>query len=374
MYLSSLVNLRKNWHFSDTILDYFLSLSVSLICNFKMAEKNKENWVWQWKSNNDPWSTTEEPKWTNYEHTDNEIIENAYRKKEKQAKLAHHNIDFNKKIQISQSDATKQRPIRRILLESPKFVPRERFLVEQKPVKAFSHEFNHFCLLTAEWLYRNKDRLNVGYAVWVEEAAAGIIEEGNQLDVQAKGEGAHLAEKLRAVKNKSLDEIVKCCIYLYTLETFLVYKVNEALRNGDLSKVDTYGAYCYFLSFLNDMKSLELKYHTQQVFRGMLLPEEILDMYKASVDKYVAWAQFSSTSKNRSVAEDFSKAKENLHSVVFIIKFIGHSRYGCGIDISALSAEPKEEEILLQPGTNFRVDKMEYDQKTNRHIFYIIVV
>lgn len=323
--------------------------------------------VWQWKSNSDPWSNSEKEEWTNFLPVENDIIEDAYRNKEEQTEVDLYYIDFKQSIQISKSDKTKQRPIRRLEFDSKEPILRQRFFMSQKPVESFSNEFNHFCVVTAEWLYRNKDRLNVGYAVWVKEAADGIIREGNQLDPPRAVTAAHLAERLIAVKDQSLSEIVKCCIYLYTMETFLCYEVNKALRNGDLSKVDTYGAYCYFLSLMNDPGLLESPCHMKTVYRAMKLSMDDIELYKSSVGTYKAWAAFSSTSKKQSEAETFGP-------VLFIIRFTGHSRYGCGIDISSLSQYPYEEEILLQPGTNFRVDNMEYDDNTGKYRFYITVV
>ena len=99
----------------------------------------------------------------------------------------------------------------------------------------------------------------------------------------------------------------------------------------------------------------------------MNLSKDEIDMYKSSVGTYRAWTAFSSTSKKQSEAEKFGP-------VLFIIRFTGHSRYGSGIDVSSLSKFPEEEEILLQPGTNFRVDKMECDKDTGKYRFYITVV
>ncbi|CAM2713150.1 unnamed protein product [Rotaria socialis] len=176
-----------------------------------------------------------------------------------------------------------------------------------------------------------------------------------------------LSKTLMTVKDPSLDEIVACCIRLYTDKTFLCYGANKALRKGDLSKVDTFDAYCYFLSLMNDIKSLISKCHMQTVYRSMTLASDEIEMYQSSVGTYKAWEKFSSTSKVRSEAENFGP-------VLFIILCFGHLRHDCGIYISSLSKFHDEKEILPQPGTNFRVDKMKYDEETTRYRFYLTVV
>ncbi|CAF1239391.1 unnamed protein product [Rotaria magnacalcarata] len=74
----------------------------------------------------------------------------------------------------------------------------------------------HFRLVTAEWLYRHGHKLDIGNATVVEEAAAGIIQEGNLLNPPRPVTAARLSKTLMTVKDRSLDEIVTCCIRLYT--------------------------------------------------------------------------------------------------------------------------------------------------------------
>ncbi|CAF3753025.1 unnamed protein product [Rotaria magnacalcarata] len=71
-------------------------------------------------------------------------------------------------------------------------------------------------VVTAEWLYRHGHKLDIGNATVVEEAAAGIIQEGNLLNPPRPVNAARLSKTLMTVKDRSLDEIVTCCIRLYT--------------------------------------------------------------------------------------------------------------------------------------------------------------
>jgi hypothetical protein len=49
------------------------------------------------------------------------------------------------------------------------------------------------------------------------------------------------------LQGKELKEIQRCCVFLYTTESFLYQLVNSTLRTDDCSKIDTLGAYCYLL-------------------------------------------------------------------------------------------------------------------------------
>ncbi|CAF5102840.1 unnamed protein product, partial [Rotaria sp. Silwood1] len=68
---------------------------------------------WMWKSNSDPWSKTEEPKWQRYSDVENMIIEKAYSTGQTHAILDGYCVDFKHLVQISDSHKKKQRPVKR---------------------------------------------------------------------------------------------------------------------------------------------------------------------------------------------------------------------------------------------------------------------
>ncbi len=65
--------------------------------------------------------------------------------------------------------------------------------------------------------------------------------QGKEFDGQA------IHDELMKVKDKELQEIERCCVFLYTAESFLYQLVNSTLRATDCDKIDTLGAYCYLL-------------------------------------------------------------------------------------------------------------------------------
>ncbi|CAF4013026.1 unnamed protein product [Rotaria magnacalcarata] len=117
-----------------------------------------------------------------------DTIEEAYQeKRQKKVEIDHYIIDLSKNIQIIKNQLS-------------------------QPVT----NLTHFRLVTAEWLYRHGHKLDIGNATVVEEAAAGIIQEGNLLNPPRPVTAARLSKTLMTVKDRSLDEIVTCCIRLYT--------------------------------------------------------------------------------------------------------------------------------------------------------------
>jgi len=311
--------------------------------------KIEEKPVWMWKSNPNPYSKTEPEQWTNYSEVECEVLEEAYQQKQKQFELDNYMVDIEHKIQTKKSETNKERPIRRILIDpTVRHLREERFSIPQKPIKSDSDK-QHFSFIIAEWLLKyRKDKDD--HPNWVEQAAKGVYLEGSKLGQYT--EAKYLAKRLREVKDKQVPEIVRHCIHLYTKETFLYKLINKALREEDKSKVDTLGAFCYYINLMNYTETFGKSFHTTTVYRGMTLTREDISDYKTSIGKYKAWLAFNSTSKLREEAEVFG-------NTLFVINFLAMSRHGSGIDITKFSEYPYEEEVLLQTGTNFRVDKVE---------------
>ncbi|CAF1014588.1 unnamed protein product [Didymodactylos carnosus] len=282
--------------------------------------------VWMWKSNPNPYLMAEPEQWTNYSEVECEVLEEAYQQKQKLVELDDYIVDIENGFHAKKSDASKQRPIRRILVDpTARHLREERFSISQKPIKSDSDQ-QHFCFIIAEWLLKNKKDKD-DHPKWVEQAAKGICQEG--------------------------------------LKTFLYKLINKALREEDKSKVDTLGAFCYYISLMNYTQEFGPSFHSSTVYSGMTLSREEISDYKASIGRYRAWLAFNSTSKIRREVEMFG-------NTLFVINFLAMSRHGSGIDITHLSEYPYEEEVLLQTGTNFRVDKVEEDGLKYR--IYVTVV
>ncbi len=113
--------------------------------------------------------------------------------------------------------------------------------------------------------------------------------------------------------------------------------------------MNTLGAYCFLLqghlwSSGNDRGELT-------VYRGTNMTDEMIEQYKLAVGTDIRFLAFTSTSKNRQVAEMYSSG-----NTLFVIKL---NNSGFLRDISLLSFYPDEQEVLLNAGHPFKVVRVE---------------
>lgn len=223
---------------------------------------------------------------------------------------------------------------------------------------------NHFSQLTNEWLIRNRIPTNMNYSEIVEQAASGLEKEGALAGDHHAQMGTKFGEMLRKVKYDDKKTIVSCCIHIYTAESFVYRILNETLRKYDMSKVDTFGPFCYFLNCYPE--ALGRNYFVGIVYRCVKLDSDTIETYKQAIGQWKSWPAFTTTMKNKMTAEAFG-------NVLFVIELTPSTRYGKAVDISQLSTFPAEDEVLLLPGSNFRINRMEYSQK-GQPVFYLTVV
>ncbi|CAF3987147.1 unnamed protein product [Rotaria sp. Silwood2] len=323
---------------------------------------------WLWKSNSNPWQTNIEEQWEKYSDIEMTIIENGYQNKYSHVELDNFIIDFKHLVQINKADSTKQRPIKRISDINLQCSREERFTLPSHNSlntrrKSFGDEARWMSpKFIEEWIKRNP---RITLTQRVEKAAQGILEEGRLLGKIV--ESQWLTEQLFEVKEKSWDEIALRCLFLYTRECFLYKLLNKALREEDLSKVDTLGPFCDFLWNSLSSENLKSKYQfTGLVYRSASLELDEIDAYKNSIKKNPKeWLGFSSTSKNRALAEIYDG------NTLFIINVPSQSQH---LDISTISNFPVEEEVLLGASTSFQIEHVKYDETTRKHHIYLRIL
>ncbi|CAF0912875.1 unnamed protein product [Didymodactylos carnosus] len=322
---------------------------------------------WLWKSNPNPWSViNESDEWKEYSDIDTEIIEGALQQNLEQVELDQYIIDLKHLLQINKLDNHKQRPIKRvsIAVEKHQCLRQERFclppsLLEQSsPPKSFEDQGRWISpKFVEEWTKRNP---RITLAARVEQAIQGLLVEGEKL--QKLCEAKHIVKELMNVKDKQWDVISKCCVKIYTRESFVYKLLNRTLREGDMTKVDTLGAFCDLL--YNSPYSSQLKRNQYKglVYRGCNLDPEQVEHYKQAIGKGAKeWLNFSSTSKNRHLAEIYG-------NTLFIINIPSKSQ---PLDISAVSFFPEEEEVLFPASSCFEVEKVEYNSNEQKHYIYV---
>ncbi len=329
---------------------------------------------WMWKSNADPFSN-EPAKWNHYSDVENIIIEKAYSNNQPRAVLDDYYIDFNDELQISNQESYKQRPVKRVVgKREDKHLREARFM--DLPVgsgRSFGGQYGWVSPFIVEV------RIDLGLQPkdlpsknpnlvpeLVEKAAHGIIKEGKHIRKQREAE--EMANNLLERKNKGVEEVWRCCAYLYSLESFLYQTLNAAMRlvgNKDdeqvwRSKVRTLGPFCLLL--WDDPFNKKVKGDIT-LYRGANLKPEHIHTYKEMAKnqhEYGSFQGFSSCSRNRSKAEEFG-------NVLFIMKVL----FAFIADLSELSEYPHEEEELVTPGVSFRVERVEFDPEKDKHFIYL---
>lgn len=112
--------------------------------------------------------------------------------------------------------------------------------------------------------------------------------------------------------------------------------------------------------------SPSLKTSNLTLYRGELLNENMKECYRQAVGTLKSWLAFTSTSKNRQLAEVFG-------DTLFIITFDKNEGFSITRDISGVSQFPMEEEVLLRSGVIFMVEKIEIDHTNAKCIIYLNV-
>jgi hypothetical protein len=337
------------------------------------SNKNKKI-VWFWQSNPNPWDENEKQEWKRYSDFENDFIETAFQRKEKQVKLSDYILDFKHNVQLKNDDRSRQRTVKREVVDLGELVREERFAYPQRAVKSYDNQYKNDYDFRWQWLIANKEIVRNNKAI-AELAAqgksvrgtlklrvislcrnsVGILKEGKRLNQDFDAE--RMGEQLRSCTND--EEILACVARLYSAESFLYKLLNTTLRNKDMSKLDTLGPFCVLLWL--HLRSNKDK-RDQLLYRGTTLTDEMIEEYKQAVGDQIIWNSFTSTSKDRRIAERFG-------NTLFIILVKDETKWLS--DISSLSHYPHEQEVLLQNHCVFTIDKIERDPKNGKYSIYM---
>jgi hypothetical protein len=171
-----------------------------------------------WKSNEDPWNSSQKEEWRSYSDAETAIIEEAYQKKLSEALIDDYHINFKNSVQISNSNEHNQRPVKRVergrstsdpKLREARFMPSPIHpsapFTEQKFFLGFIGEiFAMFGVSDSEALAEPANR-----RLMIKKAAEGIITEGKLLGKQKEAEW--IAQQLLNVIDGTDQQIWECC-------------------------------------------------------------------------------------------------------------------------------------------------------------------
>jgi hypothetical protein len=323
---------------------------------------------WYYKSNDNPWPNTSTIdsdliEWTKYRDLEIDLIEEAYQDNKPYVLLDRYRIDLKHFIQINLSNETKQRPIKRETGSNRIECLRENRFGSTLPITSSSSygKFDAWCpFLTAWFDSPSGKRAFLHFPNCIEACAQGIIREAASHDSHSNTEAAYMAEKLRQCAGRSRLEACKQCIHFYTKDSFLYYVLNQALREQDYSKLETVGPLCYLI---RNYSRLSQDY-IGTVYRGIHLKHTEIEAYKRDIGEWKTWPAYTSTSKDRQMAEIFG-------NTLFIIEItdvkLSTPR---AYDIAHISNYPNEKEVLIPAGASFQILDVEQDI-SQKYIIYV---
>jgi hypothetical protein len=333
-----------------------------------------ETVLWYYKSNVNPWvdaSTTDSNliEWTKYRDVEIDLIEEAYRENKPYVLLDRYRVDFKYFIQIKLNDETKQRPVKRETNSTRKECLRESRFGLTLPLASVSSSissYNHhdaWCPFLTAWFNSSSGKQTfLDFPKCIEACAQGIVREAALHDSNSNAEAAYMAEKIRQCSHKSRTEISVECIHFYTKDSFLYYVLNKALREQDYSKLETLGPLCYMI---RNYSRREQDY-IGTVYRGTELSYIEIEAYKQHVNEWKSWPAYTSTSKDRQMAEIFGNTLFIIE--VTDVKLSSPRAY----DIADISSYPCEKEVLLPAGVSFQILKVE-QELSQKYVIYLRV-
>ena len=332
---------------------------------------------WLWNSSANPFSELQ-PEWHPYDDIENMIIEEAFLAREHLVEFDDYHIDLEHKVQISNNDSAKQRQVTRMVCgKDDKYLRKNRFLPNPvAPDRPFGDQYGFISPFVKEVVVKHlkltPDQLpsknKTIIPEIVEKAALGIIEEGKEIRKRIVAE--RIAKTLREKKEARMEEVWRCCAHLYTKESFLFYKINEAMRligsktheQAWRNKVHTLGPFslllwdCPFNSKMTKPGTI--------FYRGTQLPDNLIASFMDECSKdskpLHSFQAFTSCTRNRNVAEMYGNIVFIMTvRLAFTVNLQPHSQYG------------DEEEELLIPGVCFTIDNVEFDKDNSKPLIYL---
>ena len=295
--------------------------------------------------------------WIKYRDIEIEIIEAAYQQRKSEVYLDRYRIDFNSLLQYDRFNSAQQCPVKRQTDCRREDCLREERFFSPPPLTATPSygSAQAWCPFLSAWQNtRAGKKTLLDFSSSIDACAEGILHEAACTASDSITEANWMVEQLQACEGKSRREIAKVCIHLYTRESFLYRVLNTALRDGDYSKLETMGPLCFLIrSYSHTSKAF-----IGTVYRGVDLSSATIASYKGAEGMWRTWPSFTSTSKNKMMAE----IRGNTLFIITVAN-IQISSAVRAFDISDISQFPSEEEVLLPAGISFQVIKVDQSSR-----------
>ncbi len=295
-----------------------------------------------------------------------------------EALLDDYHIDFIHFLEISNNDIRHRRSVRRAVNAREKLKPRkERFLLDfiSATVACTTNPgpwlAGIFCYSTMELLkyYEQLTEDSDDRQMVIERADEDLIVEGKKVSKQKEPEW--MTRQLLDVKNETREAVWACCVRLFCKESSLYKKMNEAVRlvektneqykNLWRNKVNTFGLFALLLFDLCDWKSSQ----PMVVYRSTNLADDFIEQYRRKcadsylVDKHICFQTFTSTSRNRAIAEFMDG------NTLFVIH-TGDGPIASYNSDESIHSDFDEEEELIPPDALFTVESCIFNTAKNK--------
>jgi len=341
---------------------------------------------WQWKSNQDPWLKEQEEQWMFYPPEHNYYIEKAAYEQKDEVEIGDYIISIKDQIQRKKEDIASQRPIRRVEIHTDEEVDcRQDRCFDIEIQKTMNKSFG-----TLEDLLHFFQGRNPEMRRFLRKLLK-IIQDNNLIELNEnvvpriidciKKESANVQGDTVQANLKSLLALFEVdfssfpdfyghIIKAYSLSTFLYRSINIYLREENWKALDsllpyvvclcvTFGRIKQESSMLNTNKKGSLI-----LYRGTTVHKDAISLYNFKTMKTFSWYSVTSTTRNKNVTERFmftsSDPKTQKIPVLFEIEVpLTAKNNSSYIDIKLFSKFPREEEVLLAPGSIFQVQSVE---------------
>jgi len=372
----------------------------------------EDEFLFFWKTNDDPFNFNEKPKWAPYDEEDQYILKQTYLKYLSDKVLnivelkkpADHFICFSNMLQINKNDPSKQRPVQRChpnlvtnIVRKNRFYSTDKNskinpeFIEQLKLGEYNFK-NFFQTINQE---KEKKINTIYFKVFHEFPCKLEIEEqlcffndGASIETSLdeikfiliqeisnlSKHDSNVSKKYSLLKyTKKIKEITdsksffKQMVYLYTMEGFLYKKMNNFLRNSDKTAYDIIKYYytCLLASFQYFSQTTNMnKDNDLIVYRASQCSENEFIEYKTKDNSNIfrIFKEFLSTSSDPEVPQVFfnknnPEIKEFFWEIKIPKEIIKYESNNFA-DISNHSQFIFEKEILIRSGAIIHINQI----------------
>jgi len=352
--------------------------------------------LWQWQSgpSPDPWKEKDPSKfsWQPYSDSDSLIIEQAFSLHKDLVDLNdNYEIDLKKMLQVNKKDKNRIRRVRRqeksrfmMEISGPEILPKEE--------KSFGtpQDFLEYLLTKAPEAYQLSQRMRKLPLDCRDDEIQDVIQEV-LVSIEKAGELKEALSEAKSLvslirdKSKSLKDFLKVILKVYVLESFLCYRVNEVLRKENWQEISMFAPYLVCLVNAFKLREHVIRYQEPQglmkslvgivvkpkleLYKGTAISREDVErLYNPNKIKYFSWKGITSVSQEKTIAMNFAKLslKKVPHEPKVPVLFVIQGEYDTEaiIDVTQYSRFAEEKEVVLAPGTVFKLSKIRFTEGT----------